>query len=215
MRSGAPPLLPIFRSQHQARLLAELYLHWDREYTMTELARRVDAPLSTIQRDVGALVEAGIISDRTLGRARLLSANTDGRLARPLTDLLAATYGPLTVVTEVFGAIDEVDFVLIYGSWAARYRGEAGPPPRDVDVLVVGAPARSAVYDAAERARRRLDLPVNPAISSRARWEAAADALIQQVKASPSVRACCSTAPEHAANRGSTGRDGPSLRQRH
>jgi hypothetical protein len=52
---------------------------------------------------------------------------------------------------------------------------------------VVGAPARTAVYDAAERASRRLDLPVNPTISSRRRWTEAADGLIQQIRASPSV----------------------------
>ncbi len=187
MRSAAPPLLPIFRSQHQARLLAELYLHWDREYTVTELARRVDAPLSTIQRDVELLVQAGILRERTVGRARLVSADTSSRLARPLTDLLAVTYGPVEVVGDEFATIDEVDLVLIYGSWAARYRGESGPPPQDLDVLVVGAPARTAVYDAAERARRRLDMPVNPTISSRGRWASAADALIQQIQASPSV----------------------------
>jgi hypothetical protein len=76
------------------------------------------------------------VRSRNVGRARLVSSNGESRLARPLTDLLAVTYGPLTVVDEEFGGLDEVDLVLIYGSWAARYRGEPGPPPQEVDVLV-------------------------------------------------------------------------------
>ena len=187
MRSEAPALAPIFRSQHQAQLLATLMLRPDREYTITELAQLVDVPLSTIHREVQRLVRAGILRDRLVGRARLLSANTDSRLARPLTELLAVTYGPLAVVGEEFGSVDHVDLVVIYGSWAARYRGHPGPPPQDIDVLLVGAPARSAVYDAAEHARERLGIPVNPIISSRHRWLADGDALIQQIKNSPSV----------------------------
>jgi|SRR5215471_17639721 len=187
MRSRAPGLLPIFRSQRQALVLATLFLHPAREVTMSELARRVGVPISSIQRDVEALVEAEIVRSRTVGRARLVSGNQESRLARPLTDLLAVTYGPLTVVGEEFEEIDDVDLVLIYGSWAARYRGEPGPPPQDLDVLVVGAPTRTDVYDAAERTSRRLDMSVNPTISSQRRWVEAADALIQQIKASPSV----------------------------
>jgi DNA-binding transcriptional ArsR family regulator len=187
MRNRAPELLPIFRSQRQALVLATLFLHPDRELSMGELAHRVGAPISSIQRDVEALVEAEILRSRTVGRARLVSSNVESRLARPVTELLAATYGPLTVTGEEFDEIDQVDLVLIYGSWAARYQGMPGPPPQDLDVLVVGAPARTAVYDAAERASRRLDLPVNPTISSRRRWTEAADGLIQQIRASPSV----------------------------
>jgi hypothetical protein len=164
-----------------------LMLRPGREYTITELAQLVDVPLSTTHREVERLVRAGILRDRLVGRARLLSANTDSRLARPLTELLAVTYGPLAVVGEEFGSVDDVDLVLIYGSWAARYRGHPGPPPQDIDVLLVGVPARSAVYDAAEHARQRLGIPVNPIISSRRRWLADGDTLIQQIKNSPSV----------------------------
>jgi hypothetical protein len=187
MRSRAPDLLPIFRSQRQAMVLATLFLHPGRELTMADLARHVGVPISSIQRDVEALVQAEILRSRSVGRARLVSSNGESRLARPLTDLLAVTYGPLTVVDEEFGGLDDVDLVLIYGSWAARYRGEPGPPPQDLDVLVVGGPARTAVYDAAERASARLDMQVNPTICSRRRWAEAADALIQEIKAAPSV----------------------------
>jgi len=187
MRRKLAELLPIFRSEQQALLLAALFLHPDQELSMTELARRAGVPLSTIQREVTRLVRSGILRDRVVGRSHLLSANTDSRLARPLTDLLAVTYGPVAVLDDEFGAVDGVDLLLIYGSWAARYAGEAGSPPRDVDVLVVGTPSRTAVYDAAERAGQRLGLPVNPIVSSPRRWAASGDALIQQIRASPTV----------------------------
>ena len=152
---------------------------------MTALAQQVGAPVSTLHREVERLVRAGILRDRTVGRTRLLSANTETRISRPLTELLAVTYGPLEVVADEFRGLNDVDLVAIYGSWAARYYGDLGPPPQDLDVLVVGTTPRTAVYDAAERTQQRLHIPVNAIISSRQRWTNRADALIQQIRTSP------------------------------
>jgi hypothetical protein len=58
----------------------------------------------------------------------------------------------------------------------------AGPPPADVDVLVIGEPSRADVYDSAEQAEQRVGFPVNVTLSSPARWAAAPDALIQQIR---------------------------------
>lgn len=48
------------------------------------------------------------------------------------------TYGPRPVLTDPFADIEGVE-AFIFGSWVARYTGEPGPAPADVDVLVVGA----------------------------------------------------------------------------
>lgn len=185
MRSEAPPLLPILRSRHQAELLSTLLLHPDRDYTVAELSRRLGVPVSTLHREAQQLVRFGIFISRTVGRARLLRANPDHRLLRPLTDLLTATFGPHTVIEEEFGRLPGIDRMLIHGSWAARYHGQAGSPPNDVDVLLVGRPDRTEVYDAADRAQQRLGFPVHPTLCSPARWSDPTDGFIQQVKASP------------------------------
>jgi AraC-like DNA-binding protein len=186
MRSEAPALIPIFRSHHQAALLAWLLLHPEHEYTLTELAKRLDVPLTTLQREAQRLVGAGILQDRTLGRARLLSANLANRAAAPLTQLLQVTFGPETVIGEEFASTNAVQ-VLIYGSWADRYRGTPGLPPNDVDVLVVGSLARADVYDAADRAQSRLGMQVNPVVRTLEQWANDADSLVLQIKASPTV----------------------------
>ena len=115
MRMKPPPLLPILRSQQQGRLLAALFLHPGRESAVAELAQLVGAPLSTMHREVAQLVEAGILRVRIVARTRLVSARVDRPLGRALTELLAVTYGPQTVVGDEFGAIDDVDLVLTSG----------------------------------------------------------------------------------------------------
>lgn len=184
MRSDAPALFPVFRSQHQAELLMWLLLHPDQEFGVSDLATRLSVPLSTLHREVVRLDGSGLIVSRTLGRNRMIRANTSHPAAPALTRLLEVTFGPRAVISEEF-AIPGVERVHIFGSWAARYSGQAGPPPRDIDVLVIGNVDRADLYDAADRAQERLGLKVNPVVRTPQQWDGASDALVSQIKASP------------------------------
>jgi predicted nucleotidyltransferase len=190
MRSEGPALLPIFRSQHQAELLMWLLLHPDREYGLSDLAGRLGVPLSTLHREVVRLDQAGLIASRTLGRNRLVRASPDHPAAPALTQLLEVTWGPKAVVAEQF-TIPGAEQVVIFGSWAARYAGQTGPPPHDIDVLVVGKVDRADVYEAADRAQARLGLEVNPVVRSAQQWSDPADPLVAQIKASAFVVVSC------------------------
>jgi len=187
MRSAAPALLPVFRSQLQADILAALLLNPGREYSMTELAQRLGAPLSTVHGEVKRLTEAGLLRRRNVGRSAMVQANPGNRLVEPLAELLLLSWGPLQVIADEFAELDGAEQVLIFGSWAARYLQRPGPPPHDLDVLVVGRPARGSVYDAADRAQQRLGMPVNPVIRSAEAWRDDADPLVQQIQSGPTV----------------------------
>jgi predicted nucleotidyltransferase len=161
MRTAAPALLPILRSQVAGNLLALLYLHPDQEYSLSEAAQMIGSSVNAVHHEASRLTQAGLLRDRRRGNLRLIRADADSLLARPLTDLMAVTYGPLPVITELLRGVDGVEEAYIYGSWAARYQGEPGPPPNDVDVLVVGSPALDDLDDAAEKAEDQLRRPVN------------------------------------------------------
>lgn len=163
-----------------------LMLHPEREFGVSDLAARLGVPLSTLHREVVRLDEAGLITSRRLGRNRLLRGNVDHPAAEALTRLLEVTFGPKAVIAEEF-AIPGVEQVLIFGSWAARYAGDAGPPPHDIDVLVVGKVDRADLYDAADRAHSRLGIEVNPVVRSAKQWQDSGDALVAQIRASESV----------------------------
>jgi len=189
MRSNAPALFPVFRSQAQAEILAATLLYPDREQTITDLSKRLDIPLATVSDEVGRLVRSEILGVRKIGRSNLLRPNVANRLVSPLTDIVLATMGPHLLVREAFADVKGVQFVLIYGSWAARYQGEPGPPPNDLDILVIGTPTRAVVYEAADSVEQRSGLTVNPIIASPKRWADQADPLMSQIKASPTVEA--------------------------
>lgn len=172
MRTSPPPLLPLLRSQVQGDLLALLFLHPGTEYSLTEAARRVGASVKAVHQVTNDLSTAALVTTRRVGNVRLVMANPESPIARPLTDLLAATYGPVPVLTDLLAAVDGVERAFVYGSWAARYRGEPGPVPNDVDVLVVGTADRDELADVAEAATGTLGRPVDVRRVSRRAWDA-------------------------------------------
>ena len=188
MRSDAPVLSPVFRSRTQGDLLALVLLHPDDEWTISDLARRLGVPLTTVQSEVARLAAGDLFSTRKVGRARVVRANPQNPSVAPLTQLTLVTFGPHVVVAEEFRGLG-ADRVVIFGSWAARYSGDEGPTPADIDVLVVGDNlSRAKVYLAAERAEARLGLPVNPVLRSPASWAApAGDPLLSEITARPFV----------------------------
>jgi DNA-binding transcriptional ArsR family regulator len=166
-------------------LLARLFLHPEDQYSVTELAHLFRVSQSTVSREVDRLSEADLVHEERRGNLRLLRANVDNPLAQPLTELLALTYGPAAVLGELLAAVEGVTEAYVYGSWAARYAGEQGPPPRDIDVLIVGAADEDDIADAARAAERQLAREVNVHQVSEQAWRSSNDPFLTSVRARP------------------------------
>jgi predicted nucleotidyltransferase len=95
--------------------------------------------------------------------------------------------GPAQVLGEELAGLDGVSAAAIFGSWAARVAGEAGPSPVDIDLVVVGRPDRDDLHDAAGRARTRLGRDINTVVVSASRWAAGDDAFLAELRSRPLV----------------------------
>jgi DNA-binding transcriptional ArsR family regulator len=168
-------LLPLLRTPLLGELLAWLYFHPDEQWSLTDLAKRFHTSQSTVSREADRLVESRLVSEHRRGNLRLLQAHLEGPIARPLTDLLALSYGPKAVLGDVLAGIPGIEEAHVYGSWAARYSGEAGPIPRDIDVLIVGSADDDAVFDAARAAERLLGREVNVRVVRPKTWRSNKD----------------------------------------
>lgn len=188
MKVTAPGLAPILRSDTQGRLLAEILTDPDREHSVSALAEHVGTSLPTAIREVDRAEDAALVRTRRVGKARLVRANPDHPLYEPFRQIILATYGAPAVVAEVLQGVEGVREVYIFGSWAARYVGERGRGPNDIDVLVVGDVDREAVYSAGERIEERLRFPVQVTIRTPAEWSAKQDPFLVELDRRPLVR---------------------------
>ncbi|TFD44830.1 ArsR family transcriptional regulator [Cryobacterium frigoriphilum] len=188
MNIKAPALTPLFRSDAQGEILARLFLNADRTFTVAELARAARTPYASAHREVARIVQMGLASTEKRGQAVEVQVRRDTPTFRPLAELLTLSYGPAVVIPQHLAGIAGIEKAYIYGSWAARREGEPGDAPGDLDVLIVGNPSRSEVYEAARIAGTVLGREVNPRIVSPASWESAdADPFLRTLRERPLV----------------------------
>lgn len=186
--STAPPrLAAIFRSDTQLRILGAAYLEPERQFTIPELVGRSSRPQPTVAREVDRLVEAGLLETELRSGRRSVWAATESAIFDELRSILLKTIGPKAVLEKQLTGLAGIDRALIYGSWARRYHGEAGPLPQDVDLLVIGTPDVGEVRAETDTATRTLGRDVNVTVLSQEEWSSTNSGFIAHVKDGPLV----------------------------
>ena len=118
-----------------------------------------------------------------MGRRAVYSLNVRHPLAEVVREIAMFTHGPQPVVARELSSVPGIVQAVLFGSWAARRRGEPGPPPGDIDVLVIGRHDRDELYDALRRAEGRLRREVNATTITPERWATVDDPFVATVRA--------------------------------
>jgi hypothetical protein len=85
-----------------------------------------------------------------------------------LREVLAGATGPVVMLAEKLARVDGIESAFIYGSFAARMLGDAGPTPHDVDVMLIEEPDVDAVNAHQCRRQPARGRRVRPAAARRA-----------------------------------------------
>ena len=134
--------------------------HW---WYMTELAKCLEVPLSSLQRELDSLVGAGFLLRRQDGRRIYFKANTDSPLFPELRGIAEKTSGVAPALATALDTFHEkIDLALIYGSMA-RGKEHAGS---DIDLLVVGRIQQIDLLPALRKLESRFRREVNVTLFS-------------------------------------------------
>lgn len=129
-----PPLDALHPKTRQGILAATL-LQPEKAWYVSELARRMGVPSSSLQRELRDLAEAGILKTHRQGRTSYYRANIDSPLFPDLRGLLLKTAGLLDALADALKPVaSQVVAAFVYGSMASG--GEQSDS--DVDVMIVG-----------------------------------------------------------------------------
>lgn len=187
-RTVVGEVLPIFRSENQAKLLAAIFLAPESEVLSLErLAVLTEVPYPSVHREIARLQAAGLVVDTRIGNLRRIQPNPLSPFCGPLAALIDAVFGPVPLLRDALGTLAGVEAAALYGSWAARSLGEPGDAPGDVDVLVIGAPDPAAVYRACRQVEDRVRRPVNPTIARPDEWRTNPSGFFDQIARTPRV----------------------------
>ncbi len=183
----APPLLPILRSQAQARLLTALLLDPEQTWTVSSLAQEAGVSQPTATREIQRLERAGVVAVSGNRSARSITVDAGSPYYADLASLILKAFGPVRVVADALAGMDGVDEAWLFGSWARRYLGEVGGSPADIDLLVVGEPDLDALAAAATRSGSALGRPVGTTVLSPEEWADSASGFVRAVREGPRV----------------------------
>lgn len=158
-QTATTEVLPIWRSEAQpAVLYAALHLSGA---TASSISARFGLTRQQVGTEIHRLERAGIIKLTRVGRSAVVSINADHPAIVGLRPLVDLTIGPFVDLTKLYDH-EGVERVYAFGSWARRHLGEPGPPPGDLDVLVVGTAGRYDIEDACLAISGAHGIAVNP-----------------------------------------------------
>lgn len=166
MRNSRPldALLPRTRQG----ILAAVLVRPDKAWYVSELARRMKVPASSLQRELRDLTSAGILKTYRQGRMAYYQPNSQSPIFPELRGLLLKTAGLVDVLADALKPLaKKLDFAFIYGSIASATEKSDS----DIDLMVVGALTPIELSLPLRKARDLLGREINPTVYSPAEFE--------------------------------------------
>ena len=166
MRTSKP--LDALLGKNRQNVLSRTHLQAERWWYIHELARSLKVRPSSIQRDVTALVAAGILLRRKDGNRVYLKADTACPIFPEVRDLLLKTVGLVDVLRKALRPLrTRIETAFVYGSIAASEEHSRS----DVDLMVIGSATLAEIASAIRGVEADLGRSVNPTVYTRAEFE--------------------------------------------
>lgn len=148
-------------------ILAALFVQPDKPWFVSELARRMGVPPSSLQRELHSLTQAGILKTHRQGRMIYFQANADSPIFPDLRSLLLKTAGLTDVLADVLHPLaDKVRVAFVYGSMASG----SEQSDSDIDLLLIGTLTPAELAVPLRGATGLLGREINPTVYSLAEF---------------------------------------------
>ena len=168
-------------------ILAVTLGHPEKAWYTAELARRLDVPPSSLQRDLKELTAVGILKSRRGGGMTYFQANEESPVYPELRGLMLKTAGLVDVLAEALAPLtEEIRIAFVYGSIASGTEESAS----DVDLLLVGILAPVDLVLPLRGANDRLSRDIHPKLYTPAEFakrRAARDHFLARVLEKPKL----------------------------
>jgi predicted nucleotidyltransferase len=144
-------------------VLSVLYGHVGEAFYLRQLARLTDITLGPVQREIRQLVEAGLVSKKTIGAQTLYSANQESPVFAEIKSLVTKTVGMHDVLSAALSPLrKKIDLAFVYGSVARSGESKRS----DVDLMVVADVDFGDVVEKLAEAQKTLNREINPTVYS-------------------------------------------------
>lgn len=140
-------LAELFSSKLRAAVLGHLLARPHLAFSLTDLSRLLDLPISSLQHECYKLVRIGVLRDQRVGNARRYRPDPRCPLLEPLTALVLAALGPEAALAAAVEGVPGLELALVAGALPPT-AGAADP----IHLVLVGELPLEAVDGALARA---------------------------------------------------------------
>ena len=179
-------LSTLIRSKSRVRLLTLFLTHPDERFHYTQLFGLLPIPHSALQKELKALVEAGLLETSKEATIRYYWVNQSYPLYPELKSIVFKTAGLADFLRSSLSEIGEIEVALIYGSVAKNVEQMGS----DVDLLVIGDVDMDALHEAIDSAEHAISREINPTVYGRKDWDGRVkigQAFVTDILANPKI----------------------------
>jgi predicted nucleotidyltransferase len=153
------PLINAIMPAARRDILSIMLMDPQRSWYVADLARHIGRQRSSLQRELVALSEAGILKHSQQGRMSYYQANTECPVFLDLQNLVAKTSGLVDVLRKAFEPFkSKIRCAFVFGSIAKSEESYRS----DVDVMIIGTVTLREICTKLSDATQRLSREVNP-----------------------------------------------------
>lgn len=144
-------------------ILGTLLLNPDRWWYMSDLAKHLDRAISSLQRELVALRDAGILESKREGNRVYYRADSNCPIYLELRSIITKTTGLIDQIFVVLTPFrNKIQLAFIYGS-IARFDDES---TSDVDLFIIGELGISDLYPSLTEVESQIGREITPIIYS-------------------------------------------------
>ena len=154
-------LVNVLLPKTKQHLLAAILLQPDRSWYLSEIARHLHVPPSSLQRELAQFVEVGIALKRQDGNRVYFQADRTCPIFQELSKIMTRTVGLADAVQEALDPLrTKIDLAFIYGSIATGEERSSS----DVDLMVIGDATLADLAVTLRSLEERLGRSINPTV---------------------------------------------------
>jgi uncharacterized protein len=152
----------------RSAVLALLYGRADQSFYIRQIAREAGASVGAVQRELGSLSKAGLISRNSVGNLVFYQANRDAPVFSEMRSLVNKTVGVFNVLGTALEPLSKLIAVaFVYGSVAR----EEETAQSDIDLMIVGPAKLDDVLAQLSDVEKKIGRLINPTVYSVAEFK--------------------------------------------
>ena len=156
-------------SKVRQRVMGIFFSQPSARFQLNQIIALANSGRGAVQRELENLVGAGILQQSVIDGRKLYEVNRQSPIFEELRGLILKTVGLSEPLTKALQSLSKkIDVAFVYGSVA---KGEDSAKS-DIDLMIVAQEAAySEVFEALQKAEKKLHRPINPTIMAPGEWK--------------------------------------------